>query len=61
MISLTCIFGDSASLVPEEPVIGLSAEDETDVAHLREQRLLFPTWACPRPFVLPHTELVTAA
>ncbi len=33
MLSLTCIFGDPALLIPEEPVIGLSAEDETDVAY----------------------------
>jgi hypothetical protein len=34
MISLTYIFRDPASLIPEEPVIGLSAEDETDVGYI---------------------------
>jgi hypothetical protein len=34
MISLACVFGDPASLIPEKPVIDLSAEDETDVAYL---------------------------
>ena len=33
MLNLTCMFWDHTLLIPEEPVIGLSAENETDVAY----------------------------
>ncbi len=52
MISLTCAFGDPTSLIPEEPVIGLSAEDEIDVVLLEKATPTISHMDLPSSFCL---------